>query len=690
MARIETWYKQDLKRPLVVHKHTDVFNQDSKGNLIGVEVYSDGEPVVLAGSISGYCLLADGTTVPAVGANRSGNKASVLIPQTAYGVPGPITITIKNVDGDNIATLCATVGIVRQSVSGNLVNPGSVVTDWSNDINAQLQAVQTAADNVGAIVAAPFDENTVYVAGNYVTNNGNLYRITADHAAGVTWADTAKEQCTVGSELSDLKSAITDVNENSLLGIYTPTTATFAKGRINALTGAINGADLAYKHIIINVSEGDMIVFYSCLAGNGTPYGYAFYDSNGNYLNGSVVSNESKKIIYAPQNASVFKYGMYEPKWDDEQYSLFTVINDSNFDFIKELINANLPINEHVQEISRCMPKTYSAIALSVVDGKYKNLQLLEVTLSAYEYATVTVQPDSAYRVTCYSSRNSAVAPIIYADSSGNYVGCYPVAESAGDILLDKEVIYTPSRASFMYVNNVKAKATLKVETASITNAEADEDYSHFTWNAIGDSITQNGIYMNEVKSILGLPFVNGGVSSSTLAINNTYLTGQSIVERVLAGTYNDADVWTIMGGLNDCLYKSALGQIQPAGSTFDKTTVYGALQAMCEYILNLREHPRLILITPTQSVRDTWSESTYPTTMAEIRQAVIDVGEYYSVCVFDAWAKSGISAFNIQKQTNPTTRDGVHLNTLGGDIFGEKLALVLKDELFGIDDDDD
>lgn len=204
MAKLETWYKQDLKRPLVVHKHTDVFNQDSMGNLIGVEVYSDGEPVVLSGSISGYCLLADGTTVPAVGANRSGNKASVLIPQTAYSVPGPITITIKNVEEDNITTLCATVGVVRQSVSGNLVNPGSVVTDWSNNINVQLQAVQTAADNVGAIVAAPFDENTVYVAGNYVTNNGNLYRITADHAAGVAWSGTAKVQCTVGHELEAL------------------------------------------------------------------------------------------------------------------------------------------------------------------------------------------------------------------------------------------------------------------------------------------------------------------------------------------------------------------------------------------------------------------------------------------------------------------------------------------------------
>lgn len=208
MAQLETWYKQDLKKPLVVHRHADVFNQDSRGNLIGVEIYSDGEPVTLSGSIDGYCLLSDGTTVSAVGANRTGNKASILIPQTAYNVPGPITITIKNTDGNDITTLCAVVGLVRQSVSGNLVQPGDIVTDWSQSINSQLQAVQDAADNVGAIVAAPFAENTAYVVGNYVTYNGNLYRITADHAAGVTWANTSKKQCTVGTELYDLKSAL--------------------------------------------------------------------------------------------------------------------------------------------------------------------------------------------------------------------------------------------------------------------------------------------------------------------------------------------------------------------------------------------------------------------------------------------------------------------------------------------------
>lgn len=257
MARLETWYKQDLKRPLVVHKHTDVFNQDSMGNLIGVEVYSDGEPVVLAGSISGYCLLADGTTVPAVGASRSGNKASVLIPQTAYSVPGPITITIKNVEGDNITTLCATVGIVRQSVSGNLVNPGSVVTDWSNSINAQLQAVQTAADNVGAIVAAPFDENTVYVVGNYVTNNGNLYRITADHAAGVAWADTTKVQCTVGNELSELKRALSFV----IAGEDTISNAEIIQGSYDIYGGVASNSARIRTAGFIQVFRGEQISF---------------------------------------------------------------------------------------------------------------------------------------------------------------------------------------------------------------------------------------------------------------------------------------------------------------------------------------------------------------------------------------------------------------------------------------------
>lgn len=210
MARIETWFDQDLKNPVPVRVLTgSAFSLDNLGNLIGVKVTDGGEIITLAGSVTGYCMLADGQTVTVAG-TRSGNMASIVLPQTAYTVPGPIRISIKLTDGSAITTLLACVGTVVRTQTGNIVNPGSVVQDWSTQISAQLQACQDAADNMGAMVAVAFNPSSVYSAGNYVTYNGGMYRITAAHEAGTTWANTSKTQVTVGAELSDLNRAFTN------------------------------------------------------------------------------------------------------------------------------------------------------------------------------------------------------------------------------------------------------------------------------------------------------------------------------------------------------------------------------------------------------------------------------------------------------------------------------------------------
>ena len=211
-----------------------------------------------------------------------------------------------------------------------------------------------------------------------------------------------------------------------------------------------------------------------------------------------------------------------------------------------------------------------------------------------------------------------------------------------------------------------------------------DVDYSQFSWNAVGDSITEQHKYMDALKNAIGIIYTNDGLSSSTIAVNDSYLTAQSIVERVcgLNGNtqYADADVWTVMGGLNDVIYSSTLGSLADTGSTFNNATVYGALQSIVENIMGRRAHPRLILITPTHSVRDTYAKATYGITIAEIRQAFIDVGEYYGVPVIDMWALGGINAYNMQKPTNPTTSDGVHPNDTGAALMAMPVCNAIKD----------
>ena len=159
MAMIEAWFDQDLLVPVPVHVLSGVmFDQDSIGNLIGVRITKDGEPVTLTGSVNGYCILSDGSTIPINGSrDTSGNRAWIILPQSAYLVLGTISIVIKLTDGNTITTLCACVGTVRQSKTSNMVEPGStVITDWSQQISAELQACQDAADNMGANLASNY------------------------------------------------------------------------------------------------------------------------------------------------------------------------------------------------------------------------------------------------------------------------------------------------------------------------------------------------------------------------------------------------------------------------------------------------------------------------------------------------------------------------------------------------------
>ena len=144
MAMIETWYTQDLLQPVQVHHlHGNVFSQDNQGNLIGVEVLDDGEPASLSGTVSANVIRSDGATVAVAGV-LSGNKAYVILPQTAYAVPGVISVVIKLTGGGSTTTLCAVVANVYRSSTDTTVDPGTIIPD----IQALIAQIEEAVDSI--------------------------------------------------------------------------------------------------------------------------------------------------------------------------------------------------------------------------------------------------------------------------------------------------------------------------------------------------------------------------------------------------------------------------------------------------------------------------------------------------------------------------------------------------------------
>lgn len=109
----ETWIDTDLQKPVTPTQLYGVFFQgDAAANLLGVNVYSGGEPFALGGSCKVYIYKANGSEWRLDG-TFTDNKASVTLPGSAYAVAGPVNIVIRWELGNVKSTLAMFRGYVH-------------------------------------------------------------------------------------------------------------------------------------------------------------------------------------------------------------------------------------------------------------------------------------------------------------------------------------------------------------------------------------------------------------------------------------------------------------------------------------------------------------------------------------------------------------------------------------------------
>lgn len=242
MARIETWFNQDLKKPVKVqYLDGNVFSQDNSGNVIGVNVYDNGQVASLSGTVAANVIRADGGTV-AVSGSLSGNKASVVLPQTAYAIPGPISVIIKLTSGGDVTTLCAVVANVYQSSTDSAIDPGTIIPSIENLIDAIEAAVaMIPADYsyISALLAEYFNMN--------VLNPASISDSSQRYGSGITYT------------------------VNSTTGIVT------ANG-----TATYDAWIHLYPVGTFDVSEGGLYYLYGCPSGGGTDKYYLYLETSGN------------------------------------------------------------------------------------------------------------------------------------------------------------------------------------------------------------------------------------------------------------------------------------------------------------------------------------------------------------------------------------------------------------------------
>ena len=211
-----------------------------------------------------------------------------------------------------------------------------------------------------------------------------------------------------------------------------------------------------------------------------------------------------------------------------------------------------------------------------------------------------------------------------------------------------------------------------------------DDESSIFTsWNAVGDSITAGNYYYEAVQNSLKFSTARKcGVSGSCLAKNTL---SEADIHRTMPGMYTepfsiceriqnipDADLWTIFGGTNDYYYDSKLGHLDRDKSrNYDISTVYGALQSICENILNRPNHPLLMLITPLRSNRHKFQGMTGETEFRDIAVAFHEISSLYGVPLIDLWDECEINNENVDQYT----LDGVHPNQKGKELISQIIS---------------
>lgn len=184
------------------------------------------------------------------------------------------------------------------------------------------------------------------------------------------------------------------------------------------------------------------------------------------------------------------------------------------------------------------------------------------------------------------------------------------------------------------------------------------------TWLCIGDSITAANIcYRPIICNNFGItaplksssPFAGGKSACYGGGASCGYEDSKSY-----ASVVPNADIATIMLGTND-FAGSPLGTIAdlPANQSESSYTFYGCYKGIIENIIKTYGVIPIILMTPIQRSLNAGPNS-FGLTLNDYRNAIIDMGEYYSLPVVDLYAMSGF-AIGHSPATSGYNGDGLH-----------------------------
>ena len=196
-----------------------------------------------------------------------------------------------------------------------------------------------------------------------------------------------------------------------------------------------------------------------------------------------------------------------------------------------------------------------------------------------------------------------------------------------------------------------------------------------------GDSICESrlsagntyngGAYAKMIADITGGTYENRGKGGGTLASGTS--ASRQVVEDV-TNMASDADLICFEGGINDYWLSVPLGDYVESdySSTLDTTTICGALESIFRQAKEKWVGKPICFIIVHKIKSTVYVANSQGYTFAQAREKMIGICEKYAIPYYDAFAKSGLNAYDNIQNTNfltsnsSGTADGCHPNALG------------------------
>lgn len=313
----------------------------------------------------------------------------------------------------------------------------------------------------------------------------------------------------------------------------------------------------------------------------------------------------------------------------------------------------------------------------------------------------IEVKPNTAYHVMRDNQLVSGTANMAFYSETKQYISGIP---STWDNWT------TPANAKYVRISVYMSPWTQdtftfdNVQIIEGTEAKVINDNALFTkayysplngkkWIGIGDSLTEVNArsdvrYWNYIANPNNMTFVNMGVGGSGYIQRQN--ENKAFYQRV-SDMETDADIITIFGGVNDCLFASApIGEPTDTGTT----TWCGCVNTLIDNIRSKYLYANIGIISPLPcDWIDTNNESNYDTQLPSDTSCRMSefVGKLETICALrgvpflDIFHQSNMrpdnADFRAEYYSCGTTRngDGLHPNSKGHKLFYRKIQQFIE-----------